>query len=100
MSIGTYIQTADWKAEKHAPVIECPDVVKAGEEFVVSLEIGKEIPHPNTTEHHIDWIEVISNPNLENSPTWLGNSVSLAMVNPSKALMKAHSTPSRRLRLL
>ena len=49
MSIGEYLQTADWKKEKHAPVIESPDQVKSGEEFTVALTIGKEIPHPNTT---------------------------------------------------
>ena len=27
------IQQADWKVEKHAPVIEAPDSVKAGESF-------------------------------------------------------------------
>jgi desulfoferrodoxin (superoxide reductase-like protein) len=48
MSLGDYLQTADWKSEKHAPVIECPDTVNADEEFHVSLTIGKEIPHPNT----------------------------------------------------
>jgi superoxide reductase len=51
-----HIQTADWKAEKHVPVIDCPDKVGAGEKFKVSVCIGKEIDHPNTTEHHIRWI--------------------------------------------
>ena len=72
MSIGEYLQTADWKAEKHAPVIECPDEVKAGEEFIVALEIGKEIPHPNTTEHHIDWIEVYFTPESGKFPNMVG----------------------------
>ncbi len=51
-------QTADWKAEKHVPVIEAPDKTKKGELFKVTISVGKEIPHPNTTEHHIRWIEV------------------------------------------
>jgi superoxide reductase len=50
------IQTADWKKEKHVPVIECPDEVKADEFFHVKATLGKEIAHPNTTEHHIRWI--------------------------------------------
>jgi superoxide reductase len=25
MSLGDMLQTADWKTEKHVPVIECPD---------------------------------------------------------------------------
>jgi superoxide reductase len=51
-----HIQQADWKKEKHVPVIECADAVKAGEAFDVKVSIGKEIAHPNTTEHHISWI--------------------------------------------
>ena len=50
------IQTADWKKEKHVPVIDCPDKVKANELFDVKVTLGKEIAHPNTTEHHIRWI--------------------------------------------
>lgn len=72
MSIGEYYQKADWKKEKHAPVIECPDVVMAGEEFVVSLTIGKEIAHPNTTEHHINWIELYFKPESEKFPVMVG----------------------------
>ncbi len=51
-----HIQTADWKQEKHVPVIECPDQVNAEELFNVTVSLGKEIAHPNTTEHHIRWI--------------------------------------------
>lgn len=50
--------TADWKNEKHVPVIECPDQVKSGEIFQVQVTIGKEVPHPNKTEHHIRWIDL------------------------------------------
>lgn len=50
-------QAADWKKEKHVPVIEAPDKVNKGEFFKVSISVGKEIAHPNTTEHHIRWIE-------------------------------------------
>lgn len=50
------IKSADWKSEKHVPVIECPDTVKAGEMFDVKVTLGKEVAHPNTTEHHIRWI--------------------------------------------
>jgi superoxide reductase len=72
MSIGDYLQTADWKSEKHAPVIECPETVKADEEFLVSLTIGKEIPHPNTTEHHIEWITLYFKPEKGKFPFEVG----------------------------
>jgi len=55
---GEHIKSADWKTEKHVPVIECPDKVKAGEIFEVKAALGKEITHPNTTEHHIRWISL------------------------------------------
>ncbi len=51
-------QTADWRTEKHVPAIECPDQVKTGELFTFKVMLGKEIAHPNTTEHHIRWISV------------------------------------------
>ena len=52
------IQNADWKVEKHAPVIEAPDSVKAGEAFTVSASLGKAIAHPNTAQHHIAWMSL------------------------------------------
>jgi superoxide reductase len=55
---GELFQTADWKAEKHVPVIDCADEVKSGDMFIATISVGKEIAHPNTTEHHIRWISV------------------------------------------
>jgi len=55
-------QSADWKKEKHAPVIEAPDSVKKGEAVRVTACVGREIAHPNTTPHHIRWIEVYFHP--------------------------------------
>lgn len=72
MSIGEKFQSADWKKEKHAPAIECPDEVKAGESFEVKASIGKEIAHPNTTEHHIRWISLYFHPEGENFTYDLG----------------------------
>jgi superoxide reductase len=36
-------QSADWKQEKHVPVIEAPKKAKKGEFFEVKVTIGKEI---------------------------------------------------------
>jgi len=63
--LGERIQTADWRKEKHVPVIECPDQVKPGEFFEVKVSLGKEIAHPNTTEHHIRWISLYFHPEGE-----------------------------------
>ncbi len=46
--------------EKHVPQIEAPASVKAGEAFEVTVVVGKEVPHPNTIEHHIKWIQVFA----------------------------------------
>jgi superoxide reductase len=62
MKVAELIQAADWKTEKHVPVIEGPDAVKADEMFEVKVSIGKEIAHPNTTEHHIRWISILFKP--------------------------------------
>jgi superoxide reductase len=62
MKLGERIQTADWKAEKHVPVIECPDKVEADKLLSIKVGVGKEIAHPNTTEHHISWIDVYFQP--------------------------------------
>lgn len=61
-------QSADWKSEKHVPVIEAPEVVKKGGMVRVVVSVGKEIAHPNKTEHHIRWIAVFFHPKDEKFP--------------------------------
>ncbi len=65
-------KSADWKTEKHVPVIEVPDRVKKGDFFNLTVSVGKEIAHPNTTEHHISWIEVYFHPEKEKFPYQIG----------------------------
>ncbi|MBU0493305.1 MAG: class II SORL domain-containing protein [Chloroflexi bacterium] len=67
------VQTADWKLEKHAPVIECASVAPAGEPFEVLVSVGKEIPHPNTLEHHIAWIDLYFQPEGAKFPIHVGH---------------------------
>ena len=62
VKLGERIQEGDWKTEKHVPVIECPDQVKADEVFEVKVSLGKEIAHPNTSEHHIRYISLYFHP--------------------------------------
>jgi superoxide reductase len=65
MSLGDKFKEADWKKEKHVPVIECPDIVPADEFFEVKVGLGKAIAHPNTTDHHIRWIQLFFHPTGE-----------------------------------
>jgi len=67
------VQQEDWKKEKHMPVIEVQELVKAGEAFPVRVCVGKEIPHPNTTEHHIEWIDLYFHPEGEKFPHQVGH---------------------------
>ncbi|MFW6141869.1 MAG: class II SORL domain-containing protein [Candidatus Saliniplasma sp.] len=62
-------QSDDWKTEKHVPVIE---VKEKNGEMMVMATVGKEIAHPNTTEHHIRWIELYFHPEGEKFPYQLG----------------------------
>lgn len=73
MSIGELFQTDDWKNEKHVPVIEAPQSAKAEEPFEVTLSVGKEIAHPNTTEHHIRWIQLFFKPDGDKFAYQIGN---------------------------
>ena len=72
-------QTADWKQEKHVPVIEAPETAKKGETVMVKVAVGKEIAHPNTTGHHIAWVEVYFHPEGEKFPHFLGNTLNSAL---------------------
>lgn len=67
------VREDDWKTEKHMPVIECPDKVPSNEMFQVTVGLGKEVAHPNTTEHHIRWISVYFLPEGQKIPIEVGN---------------------------
>jgi len=63
MRLGELINPPEKEGkEKHVPVIKAPDKVKKGEWFEVEVVVGEEVPHPNTPEHHISWIEVYYKP--------------------------------------
>jgi len=56
MQLGNLIKgTTQEGKEKHVPVIELVACPECGEN-VVKITVGKEVPHPNTVEHHIRWI--------------------------------------------
>ncbi len=54
--LSAFVKSADWKQEKHVPAITAPAEVASGEWVDVEVTVGKDIPHPNTVEHHIVWI--------------------------------------------
>ncbi|MBN2410177.1 class II SORL domain-containing protein [candidate division KSB1 bacterium] len=72
MGFSELYQSADWKKEKHSPVIEIIGRAIKGETINVHLSVGKEIAHPNTTEHFIAWIDAYFLPKGEKFPIQLG----------------------------
>ncbi|GFN35240.1 class II SORL domain-containing protein [Tepidimicrobium xylanilyticum] len=71
--IGDFYQSGDWKGEKHVPVIHAPEKVKKGDLIEVNINIGEEIPHPNTQEHYIAWIKLFFHPEGGNFPVEIGS---------------------------
>jgi superoxide reductase len=71
--INELLQSADFKKEKHIPVIDAPDMVQKGEEVKIVISVGKEISHPNTTQHHIGWISLFFLPDGEKYPIQIGD---------------------------
>jgi len=65
-------KTADWTQEKHVPVIDAPETVSAGEIFQVTVGVGKEIAHPNTSPHHSRWVTLFFQPDGEKFPYQIG----------------------------
>ena len=66
------IKTADWKNEKHVPVIDAPLAVQKGSIVAVAITLGKEVAHPNTTAHHISWIALYFQPEGSPAPYEVG----------------------------
>lgn len=71
-NLSELFQQGDWKSEKHSPVIEGPDSVKKGDFTKYTFSVGKEVAHPNTTAHHIRWIDVYFHPEGEKFPIHVG----------------------------
>lgn len=54
--ISDFVRNADWKTEKHVPVINCAETARAGQPTTLTVTVGQSIAHPNTTAHHICWL--------------------------------------------
>jgi superoxide reductase len=97
------IQSADWKSEKHVPVIECADEVKADELFAVKTTLGKAVAHPNTAEHHIRWIQLYFQPEGAKAPFQIGNFEFTAhgesAAGPGKGLVFTHHEGTLSMRI-
>jgi superoxide reductase len=72
MELANLFQEADWKKEKHVPAITGSEKIQRGAVAEIVISVGKEIVHPNTTEHHIRWLEAYFLPRGEKFPYQLG----------------------------
>jgi superoxide reductase len=72
--IEELMQKADWKTEKHVPVIEIAGVPGKDWPVKVSVTVGKQVQHPNTTAHHIAWIQLFFLPEGAKFPIALARS--------------------------
>ena len=98
--LSSTVKTADWKAEKHVPVIAAPAAAKAGEPFDVEIDVGKEIPHPNTAQHHICWIALHFVPDDSTTSIELGRAdFSAHGASMTDAPGPASTAPSARFRV-
>jgi superoxide reductase len=71
MDFNEILQTADFRNEKHSPVI----IIKEKEESelkFIKVMVGKEIAHPNQTNHHISWISLYFLPDDAKFPIQVG----------------------------
>ena len=64
------VQSGDWKAEKHVPVLHV-----ANNDGILEIKaiVGEEIEHPNTLEHHIGWIKLFFQPEGAKFPVEVGS---------------------------
>lgn len=58
MKFGELLKSKEAEGkEKHVPTIEIEKEPRK-EVDIARVIVGKEVPHPNTVEHHIEWIEL------------------------------------------
>ena len=55
VNVVTDYAGSDEFVRKHTPFVE---VIDAGGKKMVSVRVGKDVPHPNVPDHYITWIEL------------------------------------------
>jgi superoxide reductase len=59
MKFGDILKSKEAEGkEKHVPTIEVGKGKGEADADIVHVVVGKEVPHPNTVEHHIVWVEL------------------------------------------
>jgi len=95
-NFGELFQVADWKKEnmfRSSNVRIRSNQVKF---FPVKITVGKDNPHPNTTEHHIRWITVNFLAEGEKFPYEVGRFELILTVNQLTDPTRDRSIPTRK----
>lgn len=58
VNVSENMDQASDLGKKHLPVIAAPKKVKKGEQFEITVEVGKLLAHPNEPGHFIQFIEL------------------------------------------
>ena len=74
--------------EKHVPVIERGSGHNGTHDNVVIVTVGKEVPHPNTLEHHIVWIDLYGVKKENDQVVYIGRADFAATVSEPCATFK------------
>ena len=62
MKFADYIKTQETEGkEKHVPSIDVKEY--SSNELTVTIQVGKEVMHPSTNEHHIKYIQLFGETN-------------------------------------
>ena len=97
MKLSELVKSADWKSEKHVPVIH---VSKEADDLKVCVSVGDEIAHPNTLEHHIAWMKLFFVPEGKEIPVEVASYVASAhgesglFTEPSMSVKLKANAPS------
>lgn len=63
MKFADYIKTQEAEGkEKHVPAIDIKECSSCNE-LIVTVQVGKEVMHPSTVEHHIKYIQLFGEKN-------------------------------------
>ena len=90
MDFTTLFKAPDTESnEKHTPFIERGKGHGGTRDNVVIVTVGKGVPHPNTLEHHIAWVELYGVKKENDQVIYIGRTEFVPTVSESTATFKA-----------
>ncbi len=81
--------------KRHVPVVDSPDTIELGRSFLVTVEVGSLLPHPNETNHFIEVLELYADETLLASVE-----LTARTSQPAATLRVTLTRPAKQLRVL